>query len=103
MELYTASAMRRQRLQHGLYAITGGLRSTQGILLAVGAAIKGGAILIQYRDKVTPFAHRKGRAAALCQLCRHLNVPLIINDDPNLARDVGADGVHLGQDDPSYE
>jgi len=30
-------------------------------------------------------------------------VPLIVNDDPRLAWDIGADGVHLGQDDPPYE
>lgn len=95
--------MGEQRLKPGLYALTGSLRSAQEILLAVGAAIKGGAVLIQYRDKRAPFVHRKKRAAALCQLCRDLNVPLIINDDPGLAREIGADGVHLGQDDPSYE
>jgi thiamine-phosphate pyrophosphorylase len=95
--------MGEQRLKPGLYAITDGLRSAQEVLLAVGAAIKGGAVLIQYRDKTTPLVHRQERAAALCQLCRHLSVPLIINDDPRLAREIGAEGVHLGQDDPSYE
>lgn len=85
----------------GLYAITPGLVATEALLDAVEAAIRGGAVWIQYRTAA--FEDRKRQAQALCQLCHRCRVPLIINDDPRLAWDIGADGVHLGQDDPHYE
>jgi thiamine-phosphate pyrophosphorylase len=85
----------------GLYAITPGLIATEALLDAVEAAIRGGAVWIQYRTAA--FEDRKRQAQALCQLCHRCRVPLIVNDDPRLAWDIGADGVHLGQDDPHYE
>lgn len=85
----------------GLYAITPDLIATEALLDAVEAAIRGGAVWIQYRTAA--FEDRKRQAQALCQLCHRCRVPLIINDDPRLAWDIGADGVHLGQDDPHYE
>ncbi|MDQ3959903.1 MAG: thiamine phosphate synthase [Pseudomonadota bacterium] len=85
----------------GLYAITPDLIATEALLDAVEAAIRGGAIWIQYRTAA--FEDRKRQAQALCQLCHRCRVPLIVNDDPRLAWDIGADGVHLGQDDPHYE
>ena len=85
----------------GLYAITPGLIATGALLDAVEAAIRGGAVWIQYRTAA--FEDRKRQAQALCQLCHRYRVPLIVNDDPRLAWDIGADGVHLGQDDPHYE
>jgi len=42
-------------------------------------------------------------ADALLSVCRAHDVPLILNDNATLARDVGADGVHLGQDDGTVE
>lgn len=87
----------------GLYAITPGLVATEALLDAVEAAIGGGAVWIQYRNKTTAFEDRKRQAQALCQLCHRYRVPLIVNDDPRLAWDIGADGVHLGQDDSPYE
>lgn len=82
---------------NGLYAITDGPRLD--LLDACAAALEGGAALIQYRDKTSDPAHRREEATALAGLCaRHL-VPLIVNDDVELAAEVGADGVHLGADD----
>ena len=71
----------------------------QVLLGQVAAAIAGGARLVQYRDKSGPGRHRHARAAALVQLCQTLGVPLIVNDDLELALAVGAAGVHLGRDD----
>jgi thiamine-phosphate pyrophosphorylase len=85
----------------GLYAITPDLIATEALLDAVEAVIRGGAVWIQYRTAA--FEDRKRQAQALCQLCHRCRVPLIVNDDPRLAWDIGADGVHLGQDDPHYE
>lgn len=42
-------------------------------------------------------------AAALLPVCHRYDVPLIVNDRPDLAKQAGADGVHIGQDDAAYE
>lgn len=86
--------------QRGLYAITDPVLMPPPRLAAdVQAAIAGGAVLVQYRDKHGAPAERRERAAALLAICRNAGVPLIVNDDVALAAAVGADGVHLGRDD----
>lgn len=81
----------------GLYAITNGPRSD---LLDVCVSVLGnGAALLQYRDKTNDTVRRLTEACALVRLCANYHVPLIINDDVNLAIEVGAAGVHLGKDD----
>ena len=82
----------------GLYAITQTEnKSTEQITAAVTAAIRGGVSVIQYRDKI----HRDHEALAieLLSICRKNKVPLIINDNIDLAERIGADGLHLGRDD----
>ena len=83
---------------HGLYGITDG-RPLPQLLASVEAAIRGGARVIQYREKSTAAARRSAEAQALLELCRGHGVLLLINDDVELAAAVGADGVHLGKDD----
>ena len=84
--------------KQGLYAITQPEhKSLIQVTEEVTAAIKGGAAVIQYRDK-QPVDGKK-LAIKLLEICRNNNVPLIINDDIDLAASIGADGVHLGQDD----
>lgn len=100
----------------GLYAITNGTGTPQ-LLEHVAAAIAGGAVMVQYRDKradntsheheartvqgctSVARASRMSEAIDLLVMCRAHGVPLIINDDVTLAATVGADGVHLGRDD----
>jgi len=85
----------------GLYALTDtGLIPSSRLIGAVDAAIRGGARLVQYRDKSADRERRRREAEALLELCHGHGVPLIINDDLELAAAVGADGVHLGRDDP---
>jgi len=85
----------------GLYAITPERPGPGLTLIAqVEQALQGGARLVQYRDKGHDGARRLREARALLQLCRGYRVPLIINDDLELAATVAADGVHLGRDDP---
>jgi thiamine-phosphate pyrophosphorylase len=84
-------------LSRGLYAITDGPRPD--LRDAVGAALLGGARLVQYRDKTHDSARRTEEARMLMELCASHAAPLIINDDIELARAVGAAGVHLGEDD----
>ena len=86
--------------RRGLYAITTAADTDPHRLAArVGAAIDGGAAMIQYRAKDRTEDERHTAAALLLDLCRARGVPLIVNDDPALAADVGADGVHVGRDD----
>ncbi|MGM0951783.1 MAG: thiamine phosphate synthase [Pseudomonadota bacterium] len=86
----------------GLYAITDDqLTPASQLLPAVEAALKGGAVLVQYRSKTATAAERLSQASGLARLCGQAGVPLLINDDPSLARRVKASGVHLGQEDCS--
>jgi thiamine-phosphate pyrophosphorylase len=86
------------RWRRGLYAVTDG-RSGAPLLDLVEAVLRGGAVLLQYRAKATPPARRREEATALLALCRRHGVPLVINDDLDLAVASGADGIHLGRDD----
>lgn len=84
----------------GLYAITPHpSRCTQPLIPAVEQAIAGGTRVVQYRHKGSGPSGGRGRAEALLQVCRRHRIPLIINDDLELAAAIGADGVHLGRDD----
>ena len=85
----------------GLYTLTDpGLTPGERLLPAVDAAIRGGARLVQYRDKSDDAPRKLLEARALAELCRGHGVAFIVNDDPALAAAAGADGVHLGKDDP---
>jgi thiamine-phosphate pyrophosphorylase len=87
----------------GLYVITpdraanGSADPGPPLVDLVASAIQGGARVVQYRDKGPGWSRRQ--AAALLTLCRAAGIPLIVNDDIELAAAVGADGVHLGRDD----
>lgn len=83
----------------GVYAITDPDLCGAHLLTKAEAAIAGGIRLLQYRNKTAPPAQQGAEAAALAGLCRRHGVLFLINDDPELARHVGADGVHLGQQD----
>lgn len=86
----------------GLYAITPDTPLPLATLVdQVGAAIVGGVRVIQYRDKTHGHDERRLRAATLLACCREAGVPLIVNDELDLAVELGADGVHLGRDDPN--
>lgn len=68
----------------------------------VRAAIRGGADVIQLRDKRASDADLVKAARRLLAVTRTAGVPLIVNDRIAVARKSGAEGVHLGQDDASY-
>lgn len=82
----------------GLYLITPDDCDTASLLARVGEVIDQAALL-QYRNKAADAALRRAQADALKTLCVQAGVPLIVNDDPELALASGADGVHLGEDD----
>lgn len=85
----------------GLYAITDSTLLADGRLLPYAeAALKGGARLLQYRDKAGNAATRLREADTLRELCERHGATLIINDDAELAARLGV-GLHLGQEDGS--
>jgi thiamine-phosphate pyrophosphorylase len=65
----------------------------------VRAACQGGADIVQFRDKLITGRERYAAAARLLKICRESRVLFIVNDALEVALAVGADGVHLGQDD----
>lgn len=65
----------------------------------VSEAIDGGATTIQLREKDLPFEAFKYQALEIQALCKARNIPFIINDNVQLAIDINADGVHVGQSD----
>ena len=91
---------RAQRLR-GLYALTPELDDTTMLLAKVAAALEGGATAIQYRNKNATASLRQMQAFALARLHAARGALYLVNDDPALAASVGADGVHLGEDDAS--
>ena len=63
------------------------------------ACIRGGVDVVQLRDKVLEARPLMERARLALTVCRDHGVPFVLNDRPDLALEVGADGVHVGQDD----
>lgn len=86
------------RRARGLYLITPEEPDTARLLARV-APVLPQATWLQYRQKNADGDLRHAQATALRARCLQANVPLIINDDVGLAETVGADGVHLGEDD----
>ena len=63
--------------------------------------IEGGAGIIQLRAKGSELDEIRDLAKQLQPICREKSVPFIVNDHPEIALEVAADGVHIGQDDGS--
>ena len=92
--------MRCDRKDLLLYAVTD--RSwLKGKPLArqVEEVLRGGATMVQLREKELDRDSFRAEALELKGLCRQYRVPFLINDDVELAVEVGADGVHVGQHD----
>lgn len=93
--------MAKSQALRGLYAITDPQLCPDYTLPdQVEQALSGGCRLIQFRDKRPDRALRRTLAARLLASCRRHQALLIINDDVELAQEIGADGVHLGKHDP---
>ena len=83
----------------GLYAVTPDDADTGALVAKVTSAISGGAQVVQYRNKVASADLRREQALALQRACEAHGALLIVNDHADLAREVGAAGVHIGADD----
>ncbi|MCY7355465.1 MAG: thiamine phosphate synthase [Lysobacter sp.] len=82
----------------GLYLVTPDEEDTSRLITRVEAVL-GSAVLLQYRNKSADRSLRLEQASALLVVCRVHGVPLVVNDDADIAGAIGADGVHLGEHD----
>ena len=84
----------------GLYVITDTqLMNPYNVIDKVEQALKGGAKIVQFRDKIHSQAIQKEQALKLKKLCQDYQACFIVNDNIQLAKQVEADGVHIGKDD----
>ncbi len=90
-------------MMRGLYLVTDrDLCGGRPLMEVVRAAVAGGAAWVQLREKnLTTRAFVEEAAAVKASLAPH-KVPLIINDRLDVALAIGAEGVHIGQDDMPY-
>jgi thiamine-phosphate pyrophosphorylase len=83
----------------GLYAITPDELDAERLAGLVARALEGGVDWLQFRVKGGAPARREDLAARIKALCDAAGVPLVVNDDVDLALAIGAAGVHVGRDD----
>ncbi len=84
----------------GLYVITDKkLIPRNRFIETVEKAVRGGTRIIQLREKDAPEEEIIRLGKGLLEITRRYRIPLIINDSPEIAKEVGADGVHLGKED----
>lgn len=99
-DLRKRSSMRFDKSSLKLYAITDeGALAGRDLLSSVESALKGGATIIQLRDKNASEQELIKKARELTKLCHSYGVPLIVNDSFKAALSAGADGVHVGIED----
>lgn len=83
-----------------LYAITDrSWLDGRSLAECVQQAIDGGATCVQLREKQADFSEIETLAYEIKELCAQSGIPFIVNDALNIAKKVGADGIHVGQDD----
>ena len=83
-----------------LYAVTDrSWLQGQTLMQQVEQALLGGATLVQLREKELEESAFLQEAVEMTRLCHRFGVPLLINDNVEIARKSGADGVHVGQED----
>jgi thiamine-phosphate pyrophosphorylase len=89
----------RRDLPTGLYAILDRQISGLDHVTAAARVLAGGARVIQLRDKQATFEELVDAGRQVLALTRRAGALLIINDNPYLAVEIDADGVHVGQED----
>lgn len=92
--------MKPERIDYSLYLVTDrGLARGRAVLDVVRTAVQGGVTCVQLREKTCSTREFIEAARAVKEFLHSRGVPLIINDRVDVALAVGADGVHLGQQD----
>lgn len=98
----TKAEQQQIKQQLSVYFIMGTANTTRQPLDVVKEAIQGGITMFQFREKgekALQGDEKKQLARQIQALCQEANVPFIVNDDVQLAIDLDADGVHVGQED----
>lgn len=100
------SKARRGDLLHrmtrtGLYLVTDDRLAPDALMGKLTAAIKAGADVVQFRDKRMDREAVAAVGKQVAETCRALGALFIVNDDAQLAADLNADGIHVGQEDAS--
>lgn len=105
-QLYTLESqllghtLRQRLVKARTYLVTS---PSEQLVAIVEAALKGGVDIVQYREKSADDEIRLQLAAQLKDLCHRYHSLFIVNDRVDIAAAVGADGVHLGQQDLPME
>ncbi|PRS55621.1 thiamine phosphate synthase [Bacillus sp. LNXM12-2] len=102
----TKADQQQIKQQLSVYFIMGTANTSRPPLDVVKEAIQGGITMFQFREKgegALQGGEKKQLARQLQVLCQEANVPFIVNDDVQLAIDLNADGVHVGQEDTNAE
>lgn len=83
-----------------LYAVTDrSWTNEKSLYEQVDETLKGGTTFVQLREKDLSYEDFLQEGKEIQELCKKYNVPFVINDNVQLAKELDADGVHIGQDD----
>lgn len=89
----------RRMTKSGLYLVTDDRLEADDLLARLEAALGAGADVVQFRDKRDDRSAVAAVGRRVAERCRAAGALFIVNDDADLAREIGADGIHVGQDD----
>lgn len=94
----------RRSINYHLYLVTDeSEKCRHGLLETVRRAVRGGVTVVQYRTVNKDYATQLEEVKPLQAFLKEAGVPLIINNNVELAIEIGADGLHVGQDDTPVE
>lgn len=92
------------KIDYSLYLVTDrDILGNRNLYKAIEDSIKGGATVIQLREKFINDEKFLEIAKELQKVTKKYNIPLIINDNVKIAKEIDAEGVHIGQSDESLE
>ena len=91
----------RRMTKSGLYLVTDDRLDANELIRRLEAALQAGADVVQFRDKREDLAAKAEIGRRVAASCRAAGALFIMNDDPELAAELDADGIHVGQDDAS--
>jgi thiamine-phosphate pyrophosphorylase len=93
----------KSNIDYSLYLVTDReLMAASSIEECIEQAVRGGCTLVQLREKTASSREFYETAVRARKITAECGVPLIINDRADIALAVNADGVHIGQNAPSY-
>ncbi|USK76264.1 thiamine phosphate synthase [Peribacillus frigoritolerans] len=91
--------MKKSQIDLSLYLVTEESIAIEELTRIIAESVSGGVSIVQLREKSNSSLSFYKKASELKQLLNELSIPLVINDRVDIALAVGADGIHIGQDD----